>query len=99
MTTTADLFRKITLNSLYGKFGQSTSSTIVMSYYEVLSRNIVSSDPFAYTYSVKTVPHVLDWLQNTYVSGEDYWVVRSLKGVWVDMTEETFIMLKLKWTS
>ena len=98
MTTTADLFRKITLNSLYGKFGQSTSSTIVMSHYEVLSRNIVRANPVTYTYSVKTVPHVMDWLQMNYVSGEDYWVVRHLKGVWIDMTEQTFIMFKLKWS-
>ena len=83
------------LNSEYGKFG---CGTINMSYYEVLSRNIVRANPVTYTYSVKTVPHVMDWLQMNYVSGEDYWVVRHLKGVWIDMTEQTFIMFKLKWS-
>jgi len=87
------LWHKIMLNSMYGKLGSTFMN------YEVLSRNIVSSDPIAYTYSVKTIPSVLDWLQENYISGEDYWVVRRLTGVWIDMTEETFIMLKLKWTS
>ena len=50
------------------------------------------------TYSVQTTPHVMDWLQNNFVSGQDYWVVRSLKGIWIDMTEDTFIVLKLKWS-
>ena len=48
-------------------------------------------------YSVSISEPVDDWLRQTYVEGVDYLWVRSLKGMWVDVSEEIFVVLKLKW--
>lgn len=48
-------------------------------------------------YSIGGSDEIIEWVQNTFVSGADYTLVRNLKGVWVDVNEDAFILLKLKW--
>jgi hypothetical protein len=48
-------------------------------------------------YSVTGGTEILDWVQETFVSGADYTLVRNLKGVWVDVNEDVLMLLKLKW--
>ena len=50
-------------------------------------------------YSVDIVSRdALNWLYETFVNDVDFFYVSSLKGVWFDMTEETFTLFKLKWS-
>ena len=49
-------------------------------------------------YSVTAEDDVADWIIGTLVEGEDYTVIRNLKGVWFDLTEKAVMMVKLKWS-
>lgn len=49
------------------------------------------------TYSVQCSDEVVEWLREHFVEGTDFTWTRSLKGVWINMPEDIFIALKLKW--
>lgn len=41
---------------------------------------------------------IISWLGETFIEGTDYTISRTLKGVWAEMSMDTFTMLTLKWT-
>lgn len=49
-------------------------------------------------YSVRVNEQISDWLFNTFNKDIDFIYVHQLKGVWVDMPEKVYVLLKLKWT-
>jgi hypothetical protein len=48
-------------------------------------------------YSVNCSQDVTAWLNENFAAGTDFYIMRQLKGVWIDMPESTLILLKLRW--
>jgi hypothetical protein len=62
--------------------------------YSIIETKQVDGNP---VYSVAASEEVIEWVQETFVSGADYTLIRNLKGVWVDVNEDVLVLLKLKW--
>lgn len=63
--------------------------------YEVLDESIVDGKRW---FSVQVNDEIVEWLLDTFILDVDFVFVHHLKGVWVDMPERVFVLLKLKWT-
>ncbi len=75
--------------------GQIFSSTYLFNkMYSIIETKQVDGNM---VYSVAASEEIINWVQNTFVSGADYTLVRNLKGVWVDVNEDVLMLLKLKW--
>lgn len=48
-------------------------------------------------YAVTVSSMAMRWMKKTFVEGKDYFEIRSLKGVWLDVPESILIIMKLKW--
>lgn len=83
------------IQSMTAAGGQIFSSTYLFNkMYSIIETKQVDSNM---VYSVAASEEIIDWVQDTFVSGADYTLVRNLKGVWIDMNEEVLVLLKLKW--
>lgn len=48
-------------------------------------------------YSIECSAELMDWIRDTYILKVDYFEIRSLKGIWVDVPDRLLTMIKLKW--
>jgi hypothetical protein len=66
----------------------------VLKMYSVLESAVVDGVTM---YSITADAKVLTWIRATFVEDKDYFIVRQVKGVWYDVSEEVMTLLKLKW--
>ena len=89
------IIRRIIPNTIANEILSVQPMILNNSNYNVLTKAIVDGKQW---YSVHGTDAVYDWVRETFVEGDDYVEVRSSKGVWIDMSEKAFILLKLKWS-
>ena len=83
------------IQSMTAAGGQIFSSTYLFNkMYSIIETKQVDGNM---VYSVAASEEVIDWVQDTFVSGADYTLIRNLKGVWVEVNEDVLMLLKLKW--
>jgi hypothetical protein len=63
-------------------------------YYEAFTTASVDGAPW---YSVNCSSVVVDWLHENYILNKDFFVIRQIKGVWIDMPEPVFLAIILRW--
>lgn len=68
--------------------------TFMQQNYIIFDQTIVDNERW---YSVQVSDTVRYWIRDTFIENIDYIEINFLKGIWIDMSEEVFILLKLKW--
>lgn len=66
--------------------------------YSVLEKATINNLGQGDCWSVQISPEIRTWLAHTYSYGIDYEEVNQLKGMWVNVTPEVLVMIKLKWS-
>jgi hypothetical protein len=67
---------------------------MVSRHFEILENAIVDERTW---YSIEVDTFVSQWLKKTFTENKDYIWVFSLKGIWVDCSEEVTTLMVLRW--